>query len=428
MKVIIRATLIWTVMAAASGLAQTTQEGGSEAFRPPRPKPSLRISEDTSRDSRDWYGFSLGALGLYDSNIFGRVSSKEGGSAVELLPGGFANVRGRKSILHVDYQFGYRMYPGRTDLNMSNQNGTLEYLYRASRRTTFTLWDQGHSGPNDILSFNSGGFVMKSPQDPILSQQILFDNQRMWFNSASARMSYQSSRRNRFEVSGQSSIYRYQSQRGEDTDFVGATVLDEYQFTRNWSASIEASNGWVNSARDHRNGSVLLALGGLKYRFGKHWVFGGKIGADRTDFGQSQNLRGSYEAWLARTSSSHQMEFRYARRPGYQLGLLGGFNQYDTATLAFDQRLSSRTSLHFLTRYYRPLLQSVSGNVVTVGGSAGVEIAVSPSVVATMFGNYLYQQQRASAVIGQELFGDRYIIVVGAHYVFSPVKRHPAGR
>jgi hypothetical protein len=428
MKAIIRATLIFTAMAAASGWAQTTQEGGTEAFRPPRPRPSLRISEDPSQDSRNLYGFSLGVLGFYDSNLFGAVSSKEGGSAVEFLPGGFANFRGGKSILHVDYQFGYRMYAGQPEQNMSNQNGTFEYLYRASRRTTFTLWDHAHSGPNDILSFTSGGFVKKTAEEPILSQQILFDNQRMWFNSASGRMSYQSSRRNRFQVSGQSQIYRYRSQRGEDTNFVSAGVLDEYQFTRNWSCSIEASNGWVNSARDLRNGSVLLALAGLKYQFGKHWVFGAKIGGGRTDYGESHNLQGSYEASLARTSPSHRIEFRYARRPGYQLGLLGGFNQYDTATLAFDQRLSSRTSFHFLTRYYRPLIQSVSGNVVTVGGNAGVEFAVSPTVVATMFGNYLYQRQRASAVIGQDLFADRYIIVVGAHYVFSPVRRHPAGR
>ena len=183
----------------------------------------------------------------------------------------------------------------------------------------------------------------------------------------------------------------------------------------------------MNSARGLRNGSVLLPWEDWKYRF-KHWALGGKIGVGGTDYWGSHNQEGSYEASLARTSPSNRIEFRYARRPGYQLGLLGGFNQYNTAAMVFDQRLSSRASIHFLTRYYRPLIQSFSGNVASVGGNAGVEFAVSPSVVATMFGNYLYERQRASAVIGQDLSADRYIIGVGVCYRFTPVRRGAAVR
>jgi hypothetical protein len=45
-----------------------------------------------------------------------------------------------------------------------------------------------------------------------------------------------------------------------------------------------------------------------------------------------------------------------------------------------------------------------------------------------MFGNYLYERQRASAVIGQDLSADRYIIGVGVCYRFTPVRRGAAVR
>jgi hypothetical protein len=414
--------LIWTALAVVPGLGQTNQQAGTEDSRRPKLTASRRISESPSRESRNTYGFSLGVFGLYDSNIFSSYDSKEGESAVMLMGRVYTNFGRGKSLLHFDYQFAERLYPGRRDLDTQNHDGRFEYTYKASRRTTFSMSDRGRYGPNDILAFTSGSFIQIPIGDQGPNQQIFFDRQRMWSNFLEARVSYQPSHRNRFDAAVEYRVYRYRSTSRQDTDSVRAFATDEYQFSRRWSIILDASNEWVASSSGGRDGTILRGRGGLTYRFSKQWNVAGKAGVERAHYGGNTNTRGTYEASVSRTSSSNRLEIRYALLSGYQLGL-SGLNRTDRADAVFDQQMWSRVSVHLLSRYYRTSGLADFDNVQTTGGSVGFDYAMQPNIVASVFAHYLYQREGVSPAMGMSLDLDRYLVYGGVYFLFPPVRR-----
>jgi hypothetical protein len=422
MRRIPSAILIWTAVVVVPGLGQTDQQAGTESSRRPKLTSSRRISESPSREGRNTYGFSLGVFGLYDGNVFSSSVSKEGESALMLMPRVYTNFGQGKSFLHLDYQFAERLYPGRRDLDTQNHDGWLEYLYRASRRTTFSLSDRGRYGPNDILAFTSGSFVEIPIGDQGPNQQVFFDRQRMWSNWLDGRLSYKSSRRNQFDAAVAYRVYRYRSTSGEDTDSVRAFATDEYQFSRRWSLTLDASNEWVTSSSGVRDGTILRGLVGLRYRFSKRWDVAGKAGAERVHNGGITNTGGTYEASVSRTSLSNRLEIHCARLSGYQLGL-SGLNRTDRADVIFDQRVGRRVSLHLLSRYYRTSGLEDLGKVQTMGGSVGLDYAIKPNIVASVLAHSLYQREGISPTMGMSLNLDRYLVYGGLYFLFPPVRQ-----
>ncbi len=411
-------TAIWSILfPALASFAQTEQQGQepSKAESKPEPSPARRLSSRPAGERRNHFGFSLGILGLYDSNMLGGTP-KEGLVAVTPNPTVFVNLGTRKSIFHLDYQFLYRIYLKRRDLDSKNHQGDLEYIYRPTKRATFSIRDFARSGPNDILAFTDQGAIMPSTGQ----QQVFFDRQRMWFNNLSASLIYQARSKHRIQIRADSQIYHYYSRSDQNTDSVGALISDEYRFSKRWSVLGEASNEWINSDTRSRNGRILRFMGGLLYRPANNWEITARAGDERMSYESRSFNQATYDASISRITKLNRLDIRYNRRYGYQIGLTG-FNRYDGVTGYFDQQLSSRLSMSLLSRFYRTRTDSF-GTVDTLGGGAGLDYAILPSLAASVFGHYIYQKSGSPLFI-QDIKTDRYMVYVGLYYLFPSAKR-----
>jgi len=414
--ILVAFAIAWPTLAAFSQTEEQPREPstGSTVQRP-EPDPGRRISSRPARNRENSYGFSLGILGLYDSNMFGSTP-KEGLWAVAPSPRLFANLGTRKSMLHLDYQLLYRFYPTQRDLDSANHEGGFEYLYQASRRTSFSLREYVRAGPNDILAFTNEGLIAP----PTGYQQVFFDGQHMLYNSLAGLLKYQPTRKHNLGITGDYYIYRYRSQPIQDTDSFQARIQDEYQVSKQWSILGEASNEWVDSSEESRKGTIMRFMGGLVYRPNKNWRMEAKAGEERMDSDLNDDNGATYEASLTRDTGLNRLEIRYNRRSGVEIGL-AGLNRYHEVSGFFDQQLGSRVSLHLLARFYRT--DSITyGKVDTWGGGMGFDYAFHPSLVSSVFGHYVYERA-GSPLPGQDMKADRYIVYGGLTYLFPSVKR-----
>ncbi len=428
--IVIPICLLFMQAIPGTGQTDTRQTGAGQTATDTwqRPEPSLtrRISNSSAREIRNTFGFSLGVLGLYDSNVYGTLGGKTGETGLGLLPRVYVNFGNRRSVLHLDYQFMYRMYPGLRELDARTHNGGFEYTYKPTRKITFSIADRVRSGANDIFSISGYSLIETQPGDSTQNQQVFTDRQNMFSNSTLGTLAYQSSRKNRASVSAEYLNYRYNSRPDQDTKSLRARANDSYQFSRNWFIEGEAENEWVDSHTDSRHGRIFRALGRLRYKFSKNWEIGGGAGADKVNLRAGNDVAPTYEAFLSRSTRANLLDLRYSRRSGYQLGL-EGLNQSDILSASFDQQLGSRTSAHIMTYYYHTPGSAAYGGYNTISGNAGVEFAILRSLLLSFSGNYVYQQHTGSGTAIEEFGGDRYILTVGVFYMYPSSRRQARG-
>ena len=138
------------------------------------------------------------------------------------------------------------------------------------------------------------------------------------------------------------------------------------------------------------------------------------IGISQTVMNRAMNLD------LPGKPRLNRLDIRYGRESRFQIGL-PDLNRYHSLTGYFDQRLSSQISLHLLSRYYRTET-STYGDVETLGGGAGFDFALHQSLVASVFGHYVYQRS-GSSISSQYLNSDRYMLIGGLTYIFPSARR-----
>jgi hypothetical protein len=408
--------IIWPLSGVKAQTEQETRKSSAISTAQERePTVSRRISSSSARDRRNKYGFNIGILGFYDSNMFGSTP-KEGQWAVAPSPRAFLNFGSRKSLLHLDYRLFYRFYPSRRDLDSANHEGSVEYVHNISRRTTFSITDYVRSGPNDILSFTGEGLIPGTPD----YQQVFFDTQHMFYNNLTSHLTFHPTRKHRLQVSGNYQTYRYRDDSQEDTDSIQARITDDYQFSKHWSLLGEAANEWIDSSENTRDGTIQRLKGGLAYQSGPNWRLEAKAGVERVDKEAEEKYEPSYEFGLTRETRLNRFDIRYNRESRFQIGL-PDLNRYHRLSGYFDQRLNSWLSLHLLSRYYRTKTATY-GNVDTLGGGAGFDFALHKSLVASIFGHYVYQHSNSPISI-QDPNSDRYMVIAGLTYLFPSARR-----
>jgi hypothetical protein len=301
-------------------------------------------------------------------------------------------------------------------LDSINHQGSIEYVRNVSRRTTFSVTDYVRSGPNDILSFTGEGLVPGTPD----YQQVFFDTQHMFYNNLTSNITFQPTRKHRLQVSGYYQAYRYRDDSHEDTDAIEAKLKEEYQFSKQWLLLGEAGNEWIDSSEESRDGTIQRFMGGLAYRPGPNWRLEAKAGVERVDREAAKGYEPTYELGLTRETRLNRFDIRYNRESRFQIGL-PDLNRYHSLSGYFDQRLNSWLSMHLLSRYYRTE-SGTYDDVDTLGGGAGFDFALHKSLVASIFGHYVYQRS-GSSISNQNLNSDRYIIIAGLTYMFPAARR-----
>jgi hypothetical protein len=403
------------LMAAATGFGQTEKPAGPQGSQASdRGEQTYQISERTLRQNQNSAGFSLGILGLYDSNYLGTASLEQGQAIVSLAPRLFANLRRRNSLLHLDYELMYRRYPGGRQRDAFDHIMGLGYDFQPWRKISIRLADSLRFGPNDILSVTGAAIAGSSPQ-------VFFDQQNMLSNALSGTVAITSGRKNRFEVSGNHNLMRFDSRPDENTGIAMVRASHEYQWSRQWYQTAEVSSDWVRSANSVRSGSILRFLGGLTYKSRDGWTIGGQAGGDRTHLVSGDSLQPSYRALVAKQSVATRIGLEYWRRTNSQIGL-SGLNRSDSVDARLEHRFLSRLSFRLQALYYRTFGVENIGGIRSISGRAGFEYAIIPSILASMSLDYLYQRQ-LSAATGPELKQDRYMISIGLFYFHPATKR-----
>lgn len=407
-----------------AAFAQTEEEAGPSArdnqstSARPEISPKRRLSQRPAGDINNHFGFSLGILGWYDSNISGSTP-KEGMAAISPNPKFFVNLSTRKTALHLDYEFLYRHYPDKSSDDSQLHEGGVEYIHQLSRSATISIQDSVRSGPNDILaSINSNNFNLSS------GQQVFFDQKKLLQNSLSGGLTYQRPRsRNSLMLRSDYQIFRYDSQPDQDTDSVGLYAVDNFRISKQWFIVGNISNEWINSVTNSRDGTILRFLGGLAYRPTQNWEFAFKAGGEHVSL-DSGNRGITYEGNATHTTKRNRLDIRYQHQSGYQIGLVN-LNRYHSVRGGFDQQLNSRISMHLMSNFYRTNTRDF-GKVDTLGGGAGFDFALHPSFTATVSGNYIYQRS-SYPLLNKSLNTDRYIIYAGLQYLFPSIRRQPRG-
>jgi hypothetical protein len=403
------------LMAAAAGFGQTEKPAGPQGNQASdRGEQTYQISERTLRQNQNSAGFSLGVLGLYDSNYLGTASLQQGQAIVSLAPRLFANLSRRNSLLHFDYQLTYRHYPGGLQSNAADHVMGLAYDIQPWRTVNISLSDNARYGPNDILSVTAG--INESS-----SQQVFFNPQKMLSNALSGAVVVTSGRKSRFEVAGDYNLMRFYSRPSENTDIERVRANHEYQLSRQWYQTTEVSDEWSRSANGVRNGSILRFLGGLTYRSRKGWTFTGQAGGDRTHMVSGGSLKPSYLASVAKQSVTTRMGIEFWRRSSIQVGL-SGLNQSDNINARLEHRFLPRLSVRLQAQYYRTFGVENIGTLRSISGRAGLEYTIIPSILVSMSLDYLFQRQPA-ATTRPLLNQDRYMISIGLFYFYPATKR-----
>jgi hypothetical protein len=404
------------LMPVAAGFGQTEKPAGQAGSQASDTgEPTYQISERTVRQNQSSAGVSLGILGLYDSNYLGTASLQQGQEIIAIAPRLFANLRQRNSLLYLNYQIMYRRYPGGRTADAIDHTAGLGYEFRPWRRIGVRLSESARYGPNDIRASTTAAVTNSS-------QQVFYDSQNLFSNSLSGAVSITSGRKHRLDLAGSHSLMRFASTPEENTSNATVHAIHEYQWSRRWFLDSEVSSDWVRSANSTRSGEIVRFLSGPALKLGAGWTVGGQIGADRTREASGNNVQPSYGASVTKVSTDTRVGLEYWRRASYQIGL-PGLNRADSIIARWEQRFRSRLSISMQTQYYRTSGVESVGNLKTISGSAGIEYAVIPSILASMSVNYLYQRQQSTAVPRDNLNVDRYMISIGLYYFYPATKR-----
>jgi hypothetical protein len=367
------------------------------------------------------FGFTLGVQGFYDSNIFGGGSDKVGARGAGFSPSVFANFSSRKYVFHVDGSYTYRNYLHHSELNANVEGGALEFLYQPTRRLHFSVHGSARGGTNDFLSYAGAGLGMQGTNLTGAPLQTFFNPMHMFTGSAMSDVSFESSRNNTLSASAQYTDSRYSQQQTANTNQIVGQARDSYKVSTKWSLDFQAQGQWIGSDTGITSGRTESLSGGLSYQAPRGWGFSCMVGDQRvhSGFGVSDGTTAQLSA--TRSSERNRFSVHYSRSAGYQLGL-SGLNKTDSFDAGFDRSFSRRVSFHLASRYYRTLGVSLYGGVDTAVGSAGWEIALSPSLVASLSANYMNQNQKTATVAALSLNADRYMVVVGVVYSFPSAR------
>jgi hypothetical protein len=377
--------------------------------------PRRRLSQRPAGDIFNHFGFSLGVLGWYDSNISG-TTPKEGLAGINPNPRVFFNFNTRKSVLHLDYGYLYRHYPSKSSDDSQRHDGSVEFIYQLSRYGIISFQDAITSSPNDILSRTNPGMTYPSSGN----QQIFYDQKTMFQNNLSGQFTYQPPRsRNNFMIGTSYFLYRFESQPDQNRDSFNLQLTDNFKITKQWFVVGNLSQEWINSANSSRDGTIMRFTGGLAYRPNKNWNFSFSAGGERVGSGSNN---ATYNTNASYTTKLNQFSIQYSRQTGYQIGLVD-LNRSHSLTGSFDRQLNSRTSVNMEVEFYRTNTPNY-GNINSVGGGVGLDYAFRSNLTATVSGHYVYLRS-SFPQFNATLHTDRYILYAGLQYHFPSLRRQP---
>jgi hypothetical protein len=371
------------------------------------------LIDDVFRNSMNPWGFSLSVYGAYTSETSSDNEQDIASGIAAFRFRVFSNFGKRKSKLHLDAGTGYRRYFQYQDLDSWDYNGNAHYSYEFSRKTRFSLSDQFNSSYNDAWSFLSMGSSI--PYSPNLSNEVLFNLQRINRNSLHGEISHQLSRKAQLGIFGQHSWYDYSEDTLANANTIEVGGRFGYRFTDWLSLSSHYSIYFYLSETDNTDVQVhRLQVGQFDFGLTKSWRiwFGG--GLDYSYSNGQNRFHENINAGIDYTSQRALFTVTYQRGFSSAIGI-GELLSSDVVAANYGYRMTSWMRSNIEAYYYRNLGQG-GGILKTFSGGGGLEFALMKNISLTMNAFYQNQQPQDFSVEGLEL--NRFSGYVGIQYVW----------
>jgi hypothetical protein len=419
---IVVSSVAWAQSPPAGQQQQTPppgQETSSGQAEPPPPESGgSSLVEDILDSTGNRLGFSFSSFEMYTTNGLKGPQGSDLAMGV-VYPQIFTNRRGKRSTLHLDYGIGYRVYHGKKELNTFSQTGYASWEARLARYTNFQLSDTFSSSPNDY-GFSLGGRVPQTEFQPIYSQEILVDRQRMLTNSVAISLSQRITKRIKAAVFGSYDYLRYSRDSFRDVQGYQVGVRGDIQINKwlyldnSYSTYLNTIDGKLRASNIHR-----LQVGGLRFQLSRRTQFFTTGALEYTGYQGEGHTTAGIESGISRTTKSNSLQISYHRGLSTTLGP-GAILQGHNATLSFSQRFGSRFTFQMDGSYLRGKGFTADSMMESISGYGGLQIGLQRNLVATTNIGFVSQRISNLPIVAPDL--RRYTAYAGLQY-FLPTLR-----
>jgi hypothetical protein len=375
--------------------------------------------DDVFQSSKNRWGFSLSAYQAYTSDISSENQPKQSSGITAFMPRTFFNFGRRKSLFHMDIGGGYRKYNQRQLSSAWDYYGNAYYTYRASKGTVFQLSNQFTSSFNDAWSFLS----LYSPldYDPLSSNVVLFNRQRINRNAFQAKLDYQITPKARFEVFGGHRWYDYQRNTLRNSSALEYGGSFNYRLTK-WLHVSSSMTSYYNMAGTNFPDAQIyhIQIGGLDFRLSDSWRIWAGGGFDFSDYEDQNRTAEHISAGIGYTATKTSFSVTYQRGFTSAIGL-SRLLMSDVASANVGRRITNWLNANLQAYYYRSNEAGTSGWLETLSGGGGLEFALRRDLVMTM--NAFYQNQRSRRFSVDGLGLSRLTGYFGLQYVWPAKNR-----
>lgn len=367
--------------------------------------------------------FSFGLSENYSSNVFDSNVVKRGDTYTLFYPRVFANVQKKDLLFTVDYAFGYSLYNRFSELNRSDQQGTLQLRYQATRRLIYRLEDQLSYLPQ----YNFGAFRQPtiSGNGPLPNQfGIVFDRQNVFRNVVLGEITYLASEPTSIRLYASYGISNYR--KASFNNFFGYTAGFELANRISQRFSINADYEFLyyqfknqfNISRIHRMGA------GFKYEWRPTVTIYGEAGPELVNIQRVSRVEGFFRFGISRRTLTNSITLEGQRSVANDLGVSTAQPYYSVKVDA-SHLFTPKLNFGLTAGYYRgSILSSGTANLYGFQGGPRIEYAMRPNLTFIINYYYLTQRRADNVSFGAPPIISRHYVSVGFEYRLPQLLHH----
>lgn len=376
------------------------------------------VDDVFSRPQNRW-GFALSAYQAYTNDISAENQPQRSSGITALMPRFFFNIGKRSSQFHIDLGAGYRRYNQRRESNAWDYQGSSLYSLQLSKRASFTIADQFTSSFNDAWSFLS----LSSPldYDPLSSNEVLFNRQRISRNSIRATLIDQITSKAGFQIFGGHRLYQYQKNTLNNSQALEFGGSFNYQIVK-WLHVASSATAYINLVEGAQSDARIyhVQFGGLDFRLANAWKVWAGGGIDISDFEDENRTLEHVNAGIEYTRKKASLSLTYQRGFTSALGI-SRLLMSDVVSANFGYRITNWLNASLQSYYYNSSEAGRGGHLKTLSGGGGLEFGLRRDLIVTT--NVFYQNQRTSSFSVEGLGLNRLTGYIGLQYIW-PARRY----
>jgi hypothetical protein len=335
------------------------------------------------------------------------------------IPRAFLNFGKRKSMLHIDVGGGYRYYNGKSHTSDTwDYFGNAIYSKEISKHTNFYLSNQFTSSYNDSWSFVS----LYSPisYDPVFSNEVILNRQRITREALRARLSYEATRKITIGFFAEYNLYRYQQRALTNSDAFEAGGEVSFRLNK-WLSFDSSYSAYLNLVSDSYDNARIqrLQVGGLNFHPTRSWRIWASGGADYASYRGASHFDGDIDTGIAYSTRNFTYNTTYQHGFTSAIGISSLLSS-DVVGFLLGYRITKWARIHGESYYYRSSEQSGAGVLKSFSSGGGVDLMLSRNFFVNSRAFLQNQTARSFSVGGLGI--RRFTVNVGLQYVFPSRK------